>query len=332
MKHIEVGTPACLPLGVVKICVDGQERICLFGASLQHPPTHIYAQRSDHFVVTGARADVAIPYVERYCNANGLLQPAEIEVELAAPAHAGLGSKPMLGMAMAKTVAWINTHDQIQPRFDDPTFLTNGLGIDGKETLYQQAALTGGLLLVDSTEKEAGQALVRRIETDTTEKNAWAFVLVLPRPPADTPDSLEEDRLNTLLNAAANLDKQNGILFDETIWPAIEQDDLETFGDGLMQLQQINQAALGAIGQSCPLMDWEQSVLQVMADNGAVAWGRSLTGYGLFAITRDARATINMRVALRGVVPHEQASMIATIVEQRGMTLVEKEGKIKLLV
>ena len=356
MNHIELGAPACLPLAIIKTSTNGTERICLFGAALQHPPINVFAQHSKQFSVTGARANVAIPYVERYCNANGLLQPAEIEIELAIPAHMGLGSKPMLGMAMAKSVAWINgppgpeqfrttaqkaemgqnfsgeLYDQAEPRLDDPTFLTSGLGLRREEVLYRQAALKGGLLLVDPAEDVEEQTVLHRHETDTTEKNAWAFVLVLPRPPADTSESLEEDRLDALLNAAMHLDTESSRLFDEMIWPAIEQDDLAAFGAGLMQLQQLNQVALEAAGQAIPLTDWEQSVLTIMADNGAVAWGRSPTGYALFALARGARTTINIRAALRSVVPHDRANMIATIVDNDGMKLVEKPGKIKLLI
>ena len=332
MNHIELGAPACLPLGIVKTNRNGTERTCLFGAALQHPTMHIYAQRTEEFVVTGARADVAIPYVERYCNANNLLQPSEIEIDLAIPAHVGLGSEPMLGMAMAKAVAWLNTHDQAEPKFNDPGFLTSGLGIDGAEALYQQAALQGGMLLVDPTAENDEQAVVHRYEPDMSEKNAWAFVLVIPRVPADTPVSFEKDRLNALLNAASHLDTQSGDLFYETLAPAIEQDDLDAFGAGLMQLQTRNQAALEAAGHAILPTEWEESVFNIMSQNGAVAWGRSPTGYGLFALARGARSTINLRAALRSVVPHDRANMIATVVDGEGMRVTVKDGKIKLLV
>lgn len=54
---IEIGAPASLPLGVVRVEQNHNLKTCLLGLTQQHPPLHLSVRASNHLKVTGARAD-----------------------------------------------------------------------------------------------------------------------------------------------------------------------------------------------------------------------------------------------------------------------------------
>ncbi len=79
---IEIGAPVCLPLGLVQV----DNKTCLLGLTLQHPPVHLSAQAYAGFMVTGARADIGYKYATRFLDCHQLEHRANVEIELAIPA------------------------------------------------------------------------------------------------------------------------------------------------------------------------------------------------------------------------------------------------------
>ncbi|MEM7127062.1 MAG: hypothetical protein AAF702_12090 [Chloroflexota bacterium] len=338
--YIEIGVPATLPLALVKLNRDGQERYCLLAATLAHPPVHLRAQAADRFTITGPRADVAGHYAQHLYD---LTQPAtltEIEIEYAIPLAMGHGSETMLGLAVAHAMKYFNT-----PAESDVAALAAQLG-EGTDGLSLWASQAGGLMLLDLASPTTPP--LYRAEPDNSEKSAWGLVSILPRLDAslaqdkrhaDEPEEneldedeiqvLERERYAKLLTAAQSLDTDSGTLFTQQLWPAVEADDLESFGSSLSQLQQLTQEAMNAVGLPSLLNDHHRTTLNQMAESGAVACGQSLTGYGLFAFARGARATINMRLALKDVVDYSDGVMDATFIDSRGIRVVEREGNMK---
>jgi len=303
----EIGTPACLPLGIVKFEEGEHSRLCTLGMALQHPPVHLEVKKSQRLLITGPRADVGREYALRYLRALGLPSQGEIEVELAIPAYMGLESETLMGLSVAAGIAEVHGNDP-----NDTLFIGQNLALEPSQSLALWAATRGGLLLVDSEPDGSGiPPLIHRAEPDQSEQNAWALVLVLPRVSSDEHAiTLEADRMNALLQAGSALDPASGRLFNDVLWPAVENDDLPAFGDGLA-VPQLNAK--------------DEEILAVMAQNGAIAWGQSPTGLGLYALARGARATIDMRAALRPVMDYTTGHMVATIAHADGMRAVERQ-------
>jgi len=319
----EIGAPSCLPLGMVKFAEPDQDRSALLGIALQHPPVHLEAKKSQRFAITGPRADVGHAYALRYLQNMGLPQQGEIEIELAVPAYMGLSSGTLQGLSVAAGFAYIHGNDPT-----DLPAIAQQLELEDGEGLALWAAAEGGLLLVDSQPDVGGlPPLHRRAVPDQSQKNAWAFVLVLPRVSSDEyAMSLETDRMAALLQSKAELDGASGRLLDEVLWPAVEQDNLDKFGAGLMELQAMNRAALETTQPDVvpQLSAKDEEILAVMAESGAVAWGQSPTGLGLYALMRGAQATVDLRKTLQPMMGYTSGHTLATITHGDGLRAVER--------
>lgn len=319
---IELTVPASLPLALVQLEDETGLKTGLLGFTVQHPPVHLSAQARPELVVSGPRADKGYEQAGRFLAYHGLKSGAEVEIELAIPAFMGLGSEAMLGLAVGEALAW--AHD-LPLGADKAHQLALALGFGPQHALEIWGFDRGGLLLVEA---QAGAArkpeLLRRQEIAHPEKEAWALVLVLPRPPQDAPEELETEQLTKLLQAAPCLSSESGRLVVEALWPAVANDDIAAFGQTLMRLGQLNQEALAGAGMLSTLSDDQQAILDLMRDQGACAWGQSATGLCLYALVRGAKASIALRQKLSQHLGIFGGRVMATITNNTGARSVVK--------
>ncbi len=309
--QIEIGAPACLPLALAAF-EDGT--LARLGVTLRYPAINLVARAGQRLDVTGARADLVAASVRRYLNRRGLPEQAEVEIELAVPSLMGLGSDALMALCGAQAVAWV--HDQ---PFEDAAALADAAGLGQEYALETQAYAQGGVLLVEAPRADgAAPAVLRRQTLAHADEAAWAFVLYLPRPAADTPLTLEADRLAGLLRAAPHLTAASGQLVERELWPALAGDDLEGFGQALRRLLDLNAAALASVGADAPLSDDERARLDISAAPGAAVWGRSPTGLALFALVRGASASVALRKQVIGQVGIHRGTAMAAIVDNEG--------------
>jgi predicted sugar kinase len=318
---IEISAPASLPLGLVQLASEAGPKTCLLGVTLQHPPVNLFAQAYlGGFKVTGARADVAYEQGERFLQYHQLERRAEVEVELAIPSLVGLGSEPMLGLSMAQALSWLNNLP-----LDNTLALAQALDLRPQNALEVWGFAQGGLLLVDVSGATHFQSVshlitppLRRYEITHPEKEAWAFVLLLPRIPNDTPETLETDWLETLLKAAPYLSAESGRVVTTELWSALENNDLPAFARSLMAIQLLNQEALTKAGTPLTYSPDEQAIFEIMQNNGTLAWGRSATGLALYGLIKGARASVELRHKLRHHVGIFGGRVMASITANTG--------------
>ncbi len=330
---IEIAAPAGLPLGLVRFEDSTGLKTCLLGLAVQHPPVNLFAQASAGFQITGARADKGYEQAVRFLEYHQVKRQVEAEIELAIPAFVGLGSEAVLGLSIAQALAW--TNDLPSEQRDTPA-LAQALGLGPQHALEVWGFDQGGLLLVE-TETAPGSVmpdLLRRREIAHEERDAWAFVLFFPNVPDNTPETLEVDRLAALLQAAPHLSSESGRLVDQELWPAVENDDIETFGKSLLTLQQMNEEALAKAGSPLNITAADQSILNLMRDSGAVAWGQNLSGLSLYGLVKGGQASRDLRKKLRDHVGFFGGVSMATIADNRGVAETVKEqnlddGKLK---
>ena len=304
---IEVGSPCSLPLGLVR---TKEDKIALLGLTLQHPPADVFAEASAQLSVTGPIAHEGYERAQRFLFHHRLEPRANVEIELAIPALMGLGSEAMLGLSAARALAWVYGLPT-----DDTLALARAIDLEPRHALEIWGFQQGGLLLVDPQQPDRP---FRHHPIAHPDNHAWAFVLLLPRIPPGTPETLEADRLTALLNAAPHLSPETGRLFDEQLWPALEQDDLAAFARALLGLQQLNRQALAEAGTPLTFTQEEQGVLDLLRDKGALAWGRSPTGLALYAIVKGATASIELRHHLSQHVGIYGGAVMATITANGG--------------
>ncbi len=309
--EIEIGAPASLPLAVVRFESGATG---LLGATLQHPPTNLFARAAAGLTVTGARADVAAGRAQRFFQHHGLPAQAEIDIELAIPSQMGLGSEGSLALSTGQALAWAHG----LPMAPVPV-LAEAVGLPPEHALEIQGYQGGGVLLVNTGRPDASApAMLRRQSVAHREEHAWVFVLVLPRVAAGTPETLEAERLAALLASAEHLGPQSGHVLDADLWPALAAGDLEGFARALRTMQALNETALRQAGAEAPLTDEEQAVLDVCRENGALAWGRSPTGLALFALIRGATPSIQLRKRLAEHVGPFGGIVLASVVDNEG--------------
>jgi|GEM_PF-685526 len=321
---IEIGAPASLPLGLVKYENDAGSKTAVLGLTVQHPPIQIFAQAHSKLQITGARSDKGYEQAVRFLQYHQLKQQAEIEIESTIPNQVGLGSEALMGLSLAKALSWI--HD-LPSEKQEIMAMAKALGLEPQQALETWGFERGGLLLVDTepdTENSVPQ-LLRRQEIEHPEKEAWAFVFYFPDIPEGTSETLEADRWAALLKATPYLSSETGRLVDEELWPAVENNNIETFGKSLLTLHQMNEEALVKAGFPLNIMDEDQAVLDLMRDSGAVAWGQNLMGLSCYGLIKGGQASRILRKKLRDHVGFFGGLILATIADNRGMAEAIKD-------
>ncbi|NCC34686.1 MAG: hypothetical protein EOM24_22125 [Chloroflexia bacterium] len=296
MKTSVVGS-ALLPFGAAKVQHQAQPVPCLVGLSLQHPPVHLVAQPCNGLLVTGARADAALQYAEAFLNFHGLPAHVELQVELAVPVGQGLGSDAALALTVAQTLARFYALPD-----DDLVDLAAAVGLDATDALAIYGAMQGGLLGVEVALDEASRmsglpALVRQQRIAHPEREAWVFVLVLPRldPGASVPD--ERALLAQIARMSASIEdpEESG----EQLFAAAVADDLAAFARSLQSIESQTRHALVQIGMLPALTTNDKNVLDFMRSHGTIAQGRCLTGNAWWGLIAGVSASQILRTQLR---------------------------------
>jgi predicted sugar kinase len=317
---IEVNSPATFPLGLVKVGDQATGlKSCLLGLTVQHPPIQLFAQtHASQYLVSGPRADVAYDYGLHFLNHYRLNGQAEVEIELAIPSLVGLGSELLLGLSMAKALTWL--HGWPAEKRQTLAYVAGLPPLAPHQALELWGFDQGGLLLIDLARPAAAElpAVIRRQEIEHTEKEAWAFVFYFPDDTADLSETLEAEQWAALEQAGPYLSEDTGQLLQNELWPAVEQDDINRFGRALLALQQWNEAALAQAGFPQQLSPAHQAVLELMADHGAVAWGKNLTGHSLYGLIKGGQPSRELRTILRHHVGFFGGRVMATITANQG--------------
>jgi predicted sugar kinase len=303
ITHLELTTPCCLPLGAVQ--ADG--RPTLLGAALQYPPINLVMRSLNELSVTGARAPVARAQAQQWFESHNLPPKAEIEIELAIPAHMGLGSEAMMGMSVGRGLR--DLAGLGDPRGLDEQRTAVGLGAEW--ALEAWSASQGGLHAVglDGTS-------LQRHAVKHDDDNAWVFVIHLPRAPADTPPSFEHTQRLALIKAASLVQADAG-----PMWAALATNDLPAFAKELMTIQERTTEALSRIGAPVVVSAESQRMIEVIKLSGAPAWGQSFGGLAVWGLVHGAKQSQDARLKMRRVMGYEGGTITAAVVDNDGVKI-----------
>ena len=322
MNHIEIGTPAVLPLAFAKMDVDEVEKAVMLGITLQHPPIHYVVGKNKDLKAYGPRAHVARRFVRAYVASSGAEVSAEIKIENTSPALVGFGSDPLLALSSAQAMAWVNDHD-----YEDSATLAQHVGVGADDALAYWSFQEGGVLLVEmASEDGAMPKLLRRYHLEHQAHLAWAINFHFPLNPNDAPDSLEQDRYALVKAAADAMPSESGNIINDVLWPALENDDIETFGSALMQLREMNLRQLGQSAEWQAPNEHAENVMRIMRENGAVAAGESYTGIAVFSFVRGSLLSQQIRAALMKQIGYFKGQFEHTVTDNDGSRLTVKDA------
>ncbi len=293
MKQVNIVSPCCLHLGFAR--ANGQ--LCELGIALQHPQIQLVARPSSQLSVSGPRADVMLDAVEHLAHKHHLPLQGTIEIELAIPAHMGLGSDGML-RASAKHIMtiWHN----IRTSF--------------RVSLPEHAFTQGGVLLVN----DEGLVQQRATIAHADDANEWVFVMIWPKEPDAIANDFEAQRLNELRRAAVNLSK----LDTTDLFDAVARNDFVAFADSLEAIHLANEAALAASGYPITLSEQDNDILDFVRANGAVVSWRAITGLALIGLIKGADPSRALRKALTEKLGYFGPLVMASICDNAGARVI----------
>jgi predicted sugar kinase len=288
--RINLICPSLLHLGFLP-ANDGA--LCELGITLQHPQIQLAARPATTLGVSGPRADVALATAQKFLHKHHLSAHGDIEIELAIPAHMGLGSDSMLTASIKNVFTlW---HD-VRTSF--------------RVTLAEHAFAQGGLLLTN----DEGLVQKRVTLAHPNDDDAWVFVMVLPKEPDDFAETFETQQLHKLRNALPYLPSTNqSALFD-----AIARNDFGAFAEALSAIHAANIAALEANASPINLTDKDTDILNFMRAHGAAFTWRAITGLALVGLIKGAQPSRALRKALTEKLGYFGPLVMASICDNHG--------------
>lgn len=299
--QFEITSPCCLPLGAVQ--ADGKP--ALLGISLQYPPINLVVKPLNELSVTGARAPIARAQAQSWFDYHHLPPKAEIEIELAIPAHMGLGSEAMLGMSVGHGLADLGGLKDLRGLEEK----REAVGLGSEWALETWCASQGGLQVVGTDGLS-----IKRHAPKHDDGNAWVFVIHLPRALAETPASFESTQRLALIKAAHEVKSDLAPL-----WAAVANDDVATFAKELMLIQEGTTEALNKIGAPVVITEEAHRMLAAIRLSGGLAWGQSFGGLAVWGLVKGASASQEARVKMRRVMGYEGGTVTAAVTDNVGV-------------
>jgi predicted sugar kinase len=242
-----------------------------------------------------------------------------VEIEWAIPTLMGLGSDPLLGLTTAETLAHLHGLPTVS---QDALGMARALGLGPEHALNLWGFQQGGLMLMDTAAANGAPvpALLRRHPLPHADRNrAWVFVVFMPRVSPEIPAAYEAERQQALWRAAPHIGPDSGRVFADQLWPAVEREDLPTFARALRALQRLTEAALAQAGTPNGVDESAQAILQVMQDNGALAWGQSLTGFALYGLVQGQEAARQLKLKILAHSGHFGGTELAAVADNSGV-------------
>jgi predicted sugar kinase len=132
-----------------------------------------------------------------------------------------------------------------------------------------------------------------------------------------------------LSEASVHLSADSGRLIQHDLAQALAQKDIAAFGWVLMQLQEMNREALAAVNCAPEISESQENLFALMQENGALAWGQTLAGFGHYALVHGGPASRVLRKKITDHVGYSGGIVMATITANHGSqaVLVHQDGR-----
>ncbi len=269
------------------------------GAAASAPTLLLSAEPADTLDVQGEDADRAAEFARRFLSYAGIENGVRLNVHRALPTHSGVGSGTQLALSVARAIATlydVNT---------DAPALAAAIGRGRRSAVGTWLFERGGFVVEGGHDLSGGAAAVRTAAASVAPLVAsvpfpasWRCVLAIPASEPSVSGAAEDAAIANLPAPSEAEVERVAHLVNAGLLPAITDGDLQTFGDALTEIQQINgrwfapaQAGLFAPGAS-------HHLVRCMADWGAPGVGQSSWGPAVYGIVEgeDAGVALASRV------------------------------------
>jgi beta-RFAP synthase len=261
------------------------------GAAAPGPTLVVSARAADDVRATGADAARAAEFAARCVSHYGLRHGVHVEVHRALPAHAGLGSGTQLALAVARAVTEIYDIEA------DVATLAGIVGRARRSAIGTWTFADGGLVVEGGRRRDRDDAgpLVARVPFPPT----WRCIVGLPDAPAGISGAREIEAFAQLPAPPADEAARVAHLVLMSLLPSVVEDDIETFGAALSDIQEITGRWWAPVQGGTFTPGPTGALVRQMREWGAFGVGQSSWGPTVYGVVADEDAALRLAGRLR---------------------------------
>ena len=261
------------------------------GASAHAPTLLVSARAGESLTVEGEASDRARDFAVRFLAAHALDRGVHIHVHRMLPSHAGLGSGTQLALAVARAIAEVYDLDS------EPAALARAVGRARRSAIGTWTFAGGGLVVEGGRHREgdAPGPLVARLPFP----DSWRCVVAVPHAAGGISGMREVEAFAQLPQPADDEVARVAHLVLMALLPAVVEDDIESFGATLTQIQEITgrwfAPVQGGTFASGPTAD----LIAQMRKWGAFGVGQSSWGPTVYGVVTGEDAAVRLALRVR---------------------------------
>ena len=261
------------------------------GAAAPSPTLLVSAQMDDAVRVEGDDADRAAEFAGRFLAFHGLRQGARVQVHRALPAHAGLGSGTQLALAIGRAIAEVYQIDADAPA------LAKAVGRARRSAIGTWTFAGGGLVVEGGRRRDRDESgpLVARLQFPPS----WRCVVALPPGSPGISGPREEDAFARLPPPPDEEVARVAHLVLMALLPAVAEDDIETFGGALTEVQETTGRWFSSIQGGTFTPGASADLIARMRRWGAFGVGQSSWGPAVYGIVNSEDAGVRLATRVR---------------------------------
>lgn len=283
--RVYVKTPSRLHLGVIDPA-GGLGRIYgSVGVAIDRLNVILEASPNPQLRVVGEQAELVEAAAKRFLEFHGLKAGVHIRVRRIIPKHVGLGSGTQLSLAVATAIARLF---RIKASTRELATTMGRGSISGIGT----AAFEGGGFIVDgghSLDEGRHTPSVSAVPPLIIRKSFpkdWFFVIAIPRVKHGISDEAERSAFKVLQKKTVKSSGEICRLILMKMLPALEEHDIEAFGDSLTRVQKLVGEAFRLIQGGTFSDPAGASCIKFMLREGAYGAGQSSWGPTVYSLVQ----------------------------------------------
>lgn len=255
------------------------------GASAPSVSLRLEVSLADVLEANGPDSDRALEFARRFLASRGFPLGARIRMHRAIPSHLGLGSGTQLALSVGRALA------ELHGETLTPTDLARAVG-RAKRSAVGTWTFAGGGFVVEGGRRAGVDDDVGPLVARVPFPPAWAYVLALPNARAGVSGIAEAEAFAALAEPDERDVQRVSDLVLESMIPAVTEDDIETFGAALTEVQEINGKWFASAQGGTYAPGLPTSIIAHLRSEGAAGVGQSSWGPAVYAIApNDAEAS-----------------------------------------
>lgn len=261
------------------------------GAAAHAPTLLVSAQASETLTVEGDAADRARHFAMRFLASHALDRGVHVQVHRMLPSHAGLGSGTQLALAVARAIAEVYDLDA------EPAALARAVGRARRSAIGTWTFAGGGLVVEGGRHREgdAPGPLVARLPFP----GSWRCVIAVPHADAGISGRREVEAFAQLPPPPDDEVARVAHLVLMALLPAVVEDDIESFGGTLTEIQEITGRWFAPVQGGTFAAGPTADLIAHMRQWGAFGVGQSSWGPTVYGVVTGDDAAVRLAAHVR---------------------------------